>query len=397
MRERPPESGRWELRVYLGRDPITRKQRSVSKIFHGGKRAAGRELADMLADHEHLQPSGALTLRVHVDEYLAGRRDLSPTTLRCYRGLLGNWVYPVLGDMRLSRLTAYEFDRLYEHMQAEGQSSSSVLSTHRMLNKALRQAVKWGRLRTNPVVNASPPARRSAMRPVPTDEEVHILLQAAVEKDEGMAALIWTAAATGARRGELAGLRWRALDLDRRVALIDAAVINTGRGRPGAKERSATTHDVVVKDTKTHAARVITLDAGVVEVLRYHRRQAERLAADFGTELGEDAFVFSRHVGGVHPVNPDTLTHDFAAIRAAAGLRPFTLHGLRHWMVGLAVGNHDVRTVAGRAGHADASMTLRVYSRFMAARDAALADEVGAALGPVPKQMLAPAELPAGA
>ena len=57
------------------------------------------------------------------------------------------------------------------------------------------------------------------------------------------------------------------------------------------------------------------------------------------------------------------------------------LHSLRHWMVTTSlVGGTDVRTVAGRAGHRDASMTLRVYAHAMEEADRETASRLGRVL-----------------
>jgi hypothetical protein len=61
------------------------------------------------------------------------------------------------------------------------------------------------------------------------------------------------------------------------------------------------------------------------------------------------------------------------------------MHGLRHFSATTAIaGGADVRTVAGRLGHADASVTLRVYAHALEARDRELATMLGTVvLGPV--------------
>jgi integrase len=68
------------------------------------------------------------------------------------------------------------------------------------------------------------------------------------------------------------------------------------------------------------------------------------------------------------------------APRAAPSI-PTHLHGLRHFAATQMIGGgHDVRTVAGRLGHRDASTTLKVYSHFLPERDRDAADFLGKAL-----------------
>jgi integrase len=68
--------------------------------------------------------------------------------------------------------------------------------------------------------------------------------------------------------------------------------------------------------------------------------------------------------------------------RAAAGIDPrWRLHDLRQWSATVAIsGGTDVRTVAGRLGHANAAMTLRVYAHAVEAADRALGEQLGGML-----------------
>ena len=85
--------------------------------------------------------------------------------------------------------------------------------------------------------------------------------------------------------------------------------------------------------------------------------------------LAADPFVLSPAADGSVPYNPDTLTDYYK--RAAKKLGVAThFHGLRHFSATTAISEGvDVRTVAGRLGHADPSMTLRVYAHALEARD----------------------------
>lgn len=58
---------------------------------------------------------------------------------------------------------------------------------------------------------------------------------------------------------------------------------------------------------------------------------------------------------------------------------------MRHWSATIAIGQgHDVRTVAGRLGHANPAMTLRVYAHALDSADVQLADSLGAVLDDAP-------------
>ena len=81
---------------------------------------------------------------------------------------------------------------------------------------------------------------------------------------------------------------------------------------------------------------------------------------------------------GAMPWRPNRLTQAFARLRTPLGLDRVRLHDLRHFQATeLIAAGVDVRTVAGRLGHADPSTTLRIYAAFTRPADARAARVVG--------------------
>lgn len=112
----------------------------------------------------------------------------------------------------------------------------------------------------------------------------------------------------------------------------------------------------------------------------HRRRQAERALA-VGTALPKDAYVFAADVAGSRPWNPQVVTHRFERLRRRLGFEGVRLHDLRHYVATqLIAAGVDVRTVAGRLGHANANVTLSTYAAWMPARDQEAASLVGAML-----------------
>jgi integrase len=76
-------------------------------------------------------------------------------------------------------------------------------------------------------------------------------------------------------------------------------------------------------------------------------------------------------------MKPDTLTRQFESLTRNAGVR-LRFHDLRHFTATQLLGaNVDPRTVAGRLGHADPSITMRVYAGFLQERDREAAQIMG--------------------
>jgi integrase len=224
-------------------------------------------------------------------------------------------------------------------------------------------------LRENPASDASPPSVRNALIVTPDLEQVNALYRAARDLDPVLGTAVALAALTGARRGELAALKWSDMDVaGGRVAISRSVGVVEGVTYEG--------------DTKTHAHRVVALDEVGVTVLRDRWLEMVDLSTRAGSPLVEDPYVLSYNANGAAPVNPDTLTHKFATIAKASGIKCH-LHSLRHFSVTtLIAAGVDVRTVAERHGHAQATMTLNRYSHALPERDREAAGILGRALTP---------------
>lgn len=375
MRERKP--GVWELIVQLPRDPLTGKARQMSRSVHGTKRDAQRSLAALVkeVDQERLTSSGDSVSALLKAWLEMKSRDLSPTTAREYERLTKTLIAPALGNLALKDVSARRLDAFYAALlDRKSLSASSVRQVHAILRGAFAQAVRWGWISRNPAVDASPPKiRRKEITP-PDMQDARRLLLAADEYDPDFGALLRVLTATGARRGEVCGLRWSDIKLDEGSMAIRRSVATVAGG-------------TVEKDTKTHAARRIALDEATIAVLRNHRRRMDERAFVALTELDAKAFVFTESADGSKPLHPDTITGAFRRLCKRAGLTGVRLHDLRHFhATQLLAAGVPVPTVSGRLGHANASTTLNVYAHFLEASDQEAASMVGLLLDADPKR-----------
>ncbi|HUC15621.1 MAG TPA: site-specific integrase, partial [Acidimicrobiales bacterium] len=241
---------------------------------------------------------------------------------------------------------------------------SSVHQHHSILHAALGRAVKWGLIQSNPADRATPPSLKRATVGVPSIEDVQRLIADADAYDPVLAAAIALAAVTGARRGELCALRWSDVDRSRRTMSI---------------ARSLTVVDKIATEgpTKTHQRRSIAIDAALEAFLTKRRADQRAYADAVGVSLVTDPFILSRAADGSAPCLLDGLSAGYQRRARALGLTTH-FHELRHFAATTAIGaGTDVRTVAGRLGHADASITLRVYAHALEVRERELAGLLG--------------------
>ena len=168
------------------------------------------------------------------------------------------------------------------------------------------------------------------------------------------------AAVSGARRAELAALRWT--DVRDGMLTIDSAI-------------------EVVEPRRRHAGAA-------------RRRDEDRQHAHASPSTPTPSTLIdtaARRARAVRPVDvrprprarqprPHRLVVEASPHARPASTPQWRLHDLRHWSATVAIGQgHDVRTVAGRLGHANPAMTLRVYAHAFAAADQAVAAGLGVA------------------
>lgn len=367
--------GVWRLRVYLGRRARTDTPVHANRTFRGTEKQASRALARFVADvdADRFDRTKA-TVGQLLDRWLATIETVrKPSTVRDYRGAIEHTIRPAIGNTRLAALRADELDAWYRHWLTEEvspgrrRSPTTVVKYHHIIAAACAQAVKWGWIERNPAKLTTPPRAVNAEMVIPTPEALQEILSRAEAKRPVLGTAVALAALTGLRRGELCALRWTDVGTDRLSVSRSLTVLK---------------RELVLGDTKTHARRVLALDALALEVLGRRRQEAERVAELADVALDPHGFVLSERADSARPILPDTLTHWFGDLMVEMGL-PFHLHHLRHFMVTTALAaGVDVRTVAGRSGHKDSSLMLRVYAHAVETQDRRAAEALGKALKP---------------
>ncbi|MGH9181968.1 MAG: tyrosine-type recombinase/integrase [Acidimicrobiales bacterium] len=330
----------WELKVYLGRDAVTSRKRWAYRTFHGGKREAQRALAAMVAEAERggLARTSATAGELLEEWFELASPSFSPKNVVETRGVLNRNLLPFLGTVPLAKLGAADLDRFYRRLADKGGragrplSPSTIRRTHDILHRALNQGVRWGWLIQNPASSDTPPRVPTPDIHPPSPAELARLFAAAGEADPELADFILLAAATGARRSELMALRWSDIDVDAGRLTISRAIVAGPNG-------------LVAKDTKTHAARRVSLDATCIGALVAHRERADGRAALCGIEVSPGAYVFSAEVDGMTPWHPDSASRSFARLCRRAGVVGVRLHDLRHSYV-ISSAPYPLRDVA---------------------------------------------------
>ncbi|MFL6119814.1 tyrosine-type recombinase/integrase [Actinophytocola sp.] len=335
-------SGSLRVRVYAGTHPVTGRQHNLSHTVpdgptaHAGAEAACRRLVDQVRDRR--RPRSDLTVTELLDRHV----DLvhaTDTTRRSYRHTVTKHLQPRLGHLRLSAVTAEVLDYLYAVLRRcrdhcdnrrngrqpeDGHrcrplQPGTIRKIHYLVSGAYRRAVRWGWIDRNPAADAAPPRVPHPEPHPPTPAEAARILTAAWA-DPDLGPLVWLAMATGARRGELCALRWRHVDLTRRVLVIRTSIARSGS-------------DTWEKATKLHQRRHIALDPRTAAMLAAYQQTRRHRAALAGATLIDEGFVFSpRADATTHPV-PDALSRHYHHLVTQLGIRttpPLLGHRTHH-------------------------------------------------------------------
>ncbi len=356
----------WELRAYAGRDPISGKKRYVTRVFRGGKREANSMLAQLVAEVDRAGPRTEGTvgylLDAHIDHLAA--RGRQQRTIDGYRTIARAIAQDPLSAMPLKRVTVKAVDDFYNRLNDRKLSPSTIQRYHALLGAAFQQAMAWGWLPTNVVRLATPPSVPRIARKIPTPEVVAaILREAEASRNPENHLAFRLLATTGARRGEICGVRWSAVDLDRNRISIREAIAHLATG------------ELQQKDPKSHQIREVAIDVRTAEMLREHRLDQLAYAANVRAELARDAFVLADLLTdptGLTPIPPNRLTQAFRrVIDRVPGAEKVRLHDLRHWFASTQLdAGEPLPAVAARIGD-NVETLAKVYAHKGTRGDAA--------------------------
>ena len=342
----------WQLQVYKGKLPDGKPDRYFETV-RGPKRDADSRLNELLAElgRGSLPCSGKLTLSQHLERWLDGyvKTNCSIRTHDGYKAIIDNHLTPALGNHLLKNLNQQQIQAYYGKA-LETLSSRTVHHQHRVLSQALKYAVRQGYMGRNPCELVDPPSPKGKTMRTLTQSEVTDLLISA--EGSFYYPVIYTAISTGLRQAELLGLRWRDIDIASRSISVNRTLY---------KRRGV----VQFNEPKTaHSRRRVYMTPKLAEFFGEYRLERERLYHQIGVTITLDDLVFATIKG--KPVNPPSLTRDFAKVVKKAGLENVRFHDLRHTFASLMLQRGVPPKVISEAlGHASVAFTMDTYSHIL--------------------------------
>lgn len=390
LRHRKSGKRVYEIRVSRGRDPDTGKQLTPYTMTwevpetYSDKRAEreaaaieGKFKADCKAGKvltkkeqikqrkEHIEQEKKAELELEqqptfsqfIDTFLKLRdaEGMSPNTIYQDRRKLKN-IAKRFGDLKISQISESMLTKyLLDLQETENKKYQTLKNTYFELKMFFADAVKHHIIDVSPMEKIKAPkmSKEERMKSKATEdkafdeETMQKILRYAQEDSLFLYTIIVLMLDTGCRRGEIAGLKWKNVNLETGEILIDNNRVYVGQGK------------TIDTAPKTGRSRTIILNPQALAVMKKWRAEQ---AQDLFKHGVSSEYVFHGK-DYVSAISPDTINSDFINFAKRHNLKNFHPHALRHTMATLSIANGaDVVSVSKKLGHANVAMTLNVYS-----------------------------------
>ena len=300
---------------------------------------------------------------------LKEQRGVKHSTIMRYRELTRR-IYPQIGHIKLRELRADHLNDLYTLLGQEGLnkrtggklSAKTILEHHRLISTVLEQAVKEGLVPFNVASRATLPKAEHKEVNYFQPEQVAAIRDALELEPIKWKTLVHLLLITGARRGEILGLKWDKVDFAGNRIYICNSVLYSA--------------DVGIYETtpKTERSkRYITLPVESMQLLREYRVWQIERRLQLGGYYQDRGFLFTQEDGG--PMHPDSVTDWLNKFSIRHGLPHINAHAFRHTMASMLYFNGvDSVSISKRLGHAQVSTTANIYAHVMEQADQRNAD-----------------------
>lgn len=231
-------------------------------------------------------------------------------------------------------------------------SAKTVLEYHRLTCAILSQAEKEMLVPYNAAKKATPP--RSRQKDVNYFQPAQIceILEALEDEPLKWQLVTHLLMVTGARRGEIAELKWSKFDLEHHRVKVDTTLLNSPE------------IGVYESTTKTGNQRYIPLPEETFRLLRRYQTSQKELQMMADNRWVQTEYVFTQEDG--RPIRPDTITQWLSDFSRRKGLPHINPHAFRHTAASVLIAHGtDVVTVSKMLGHSKVSTTEDIYSHVI--------------------------------
>ncbi|PAE35422.1 hypothetical protein CHI06_23520 [Bacillus sp. 7884-1] len=281
------------------------------------------------------------------------KSNTAPRTHENYHYMITQHIKPILGHIKISKLQSSHLQEYYAQklsggkLDGNGLSAQSVKHHHRLISKALKDAMRWEFIIRNVAAVITPPKTKKVEMQTWDNEQVKAFLEAA--KSSPYFPIYFTAINTGMRRGEVLGVRWQDIDFDNKVIYVRQSLQEVKKvGLTFKEPKSGKSRSITVTPTFTK------------EMKKVYKQQLENKLL-FGQAYHDLDLVFAQKNG--KPIQPTEMARNYLMVVESCGLPYIRFHDLRHTHATLLLqqGVHP-KVVSERLGHSTIGITMDTYT-----------------------------------
>ena len=344
--------------------PVKGNKKRAEKMLMEARKAMEEEL-ERLAEEEARKnpenPSAILFTQFLADWLEMMRSSIEDTTYAAYCITIKRKIIPYFDQkhpgLRLRELEPKQIQDYYTYEMKENKlSANTVIHRHANIRKALQYAVKIGLIDTNPADRIERPKKEKFTGSFYNATELAQLFD--VVKGDPIELAVILAAFYGLRRSEVVGLKWDAIDFEKKTITIQHTVTQVcidGKSTVIEKDR-----------TKTKSShRTLPLVAPFEEVLKNLMAKQERNRKLCGRSYDRtySEYIYVNDMGKL--ITPGYVTQHFPLVLEKHGLRRIRFHDLRHSCASLLHANGvSMKEIQEWLGHSDISTTLNIYTHL---------------------------------
>lgn len=275
--------------------------------------------------------------------------SIRKATFNQYHYFVRDYIAPKLGKHKLSQLKTKHIKAFYNDLrETSGLSQGSLFRLHITLKNALNSAVEDEAIAKNPALFNDAPKRPKKELQFWDEKTAWQFLEYA--EGERTYIAFYLAIMTGMRQGEILGLKWSDIDLERKIITIHRTLSHDGsqfqEPKTNSSKRSIRIYDKTIEQLRKH----------------YIRMKEERLRA--GDIYQDTGLVVCTRLGT--SLSPRNLNRIWYRLRKKANVPEIRFHDLRHTHVAIAIKDgQQLPEIAERIGHSSLQQIDETYGHLL--------------------------------
>lgn len=359
---------KWGYTVDVDPDPRTGKRRQKSKSTFKTKKEAEAAVAAVILELTqglYVEESD-ITFGEFAAEWLKiyeDSKNVKPGTIRVRLHEMGV-LLPYFEKLKMKNITRKMYQDALNVLKERGYADNTLSGINPCGRMIFRKALEMDLIKKDPTEFSYLKKDKKTVAQLEEEEipkylekeELALFLKTAKEKGQGLAYLIFLILAyTGMRVGELVALKWKEIDFKNHTINITKTYYNP---------TSNTTKFMLLPPKTKKSKRKITVDEDVIEALRQHKENQDKLKKRLGEAYLDEGFIFAktdRQFG--YPIVVKTVQLKMKKLLELAGLNTeLTPRSLRHTHTSLlAEAGVTLEQIMDRLGHSDDKTTKNVY------------------------------------